>query len=90
MKAKHQVRIRDAGQDRLPEIQSSLVSEDFQRMMGQTDNDCRFQIPMRLKISDPHFDKVCTCSKFPSEAVLWIKEVEMVESVDDLKPSCSI
>ena len=34
--------------------------------------------------------EVCTCSQFPAEAVLWIKEVELVESVDDLKPSCSI
>ena len=54
----------------------------------------------RLQISDLHFDKfqnqatfacwkirfkteVCTCS-------LWIKEVEMVESVDDLKSSRSV
>ena len=28
---------------------------------------------------------VCTCSQFPTEAVLWIKEVELVDSVDDLK-----
>ena len=33
--------------------------------------------------------EVCTCSQFPTEAVLWIKEVEMAESVDDLKSSCS-
>ena len=33
---------------------------------------------------------VCTCSQFPTEAMLWIKEVEMVESVDDLKSSCSV
>ena len=32
----------------------------------------------------------CTCSQFPTEAMLWIKEVEMVESVDDLKSSRSI
>ena len=29
--------------------------------------------------------EVCTCSQFPTEAMLWIKEMEMVESVDDLK-----
>ena len=29
--------------------------------------------------------EVCTCSQFPTEAMLWITEVEMVESVDDLK-----
>ena len=34
--------------------------------------------------------EVCTCSQFPTEAMLWIKEVKMVESVDDLKSSCSI
>ena len=34
--------------------------------------------------------EVCTCSQFRTEAMLWIKEVEMVESVDDLKSSCSI
>ena len=31
--------------------------------------------------------EVCTCSQFPTEAMLWIKEVEMVESADDLKSS---
>ena len=57
----------------------------------------------RLQISYPHLDKfptpatfacwkirfkteVCTCSQFP----IWIIEVEMVESVDDLKSSCSV
>ena len=44
MSAKHQFRIRDASQDRQPEIQSSPVREDFQRIIGQTNNDCRFQI----------------------------------------------
>ena len=34
--------------------------------------------------------EVCTCSQFPTEAMQWIKEVEMVESVDDLKSSCSV
>ena len=33
---------------------------------------------------------VCTCSQFPTEAMLWIKEVEMVESVHDLNSSRSI
>ena len=34
--------------------------------------------------------EVCTCSQFPTEALPWIKEVEMVDSVDDLKSSCSV
>ena len=33
--------------------------------------------------------EVCTCSQFPTKAVQWIKEVEMVDSVDDLKSSSS-
>ena len=27
--------------------------------------------------------EVCTCSQFPTEAMHWIKEVEMVDSADD-------
>ena len=34
--------------------------------------------------------EVCTCSQFPTEAMQWIKEVEVVVSVDDLKSSTSI
>ena len=44
VKAKHLFRIRDANQDRQPKIQSSLVREIFQIIMGQTNNDCRSQI----------------------------------------------
>ena len=34
--------------------------------------------------------EVCTCSQLPTEALLWTKEVEMVEPVDDPKSSRSI
>ena len=34
--------------------------------------------------------EVCTCSQFLTEAMQWIKEVEMVDSVDDLRSSSSI
>ena len=34
--------------------------------------------------------EVCTCSQFPTEATLWIKEVVSVDSVDDLKSSSSV
>ena len=33
--------------------------------------------------------EVCTCSQFPTEVMQWIKEVEMVDSVDDLRSSLS-
>ena len=48
MKAKHQLRIRDASQDRQPEIQSSLVREGSKNYGADQ---------QRLQISDPHFDK---------------------------------
>ena len=34
--------------------------------------------------------EVRTCSKFPTKSMQWIKEVEMVDSVDDFKSSSSI
>ena len=34
--------------------------------------------------------EVCNCSQFPTEAMQWIKEVEMVDSVDDFRSSSSI
>ena len=34
--------------------------------------------------------EVCTCSQFPTEVMQWIKEVELVDSVDDLRSSSSI
>ena len=40
-----------------------------------------FSVEIRFKT------QVATFSDFPSDAMLWIKEVEMVDSVDDLKSS---
>ena len=34
--------------------------------------------------------EVCTCSQFPTEAMQWIKDVELVDSVDELRSSLSI
>ena len=34
--------------------------------------------------------EVCTCSQYPTEAMLWIREVESVDSVDGPKSSCSV
>ena len=33
--------------------------------------------------------EVCTCSQFPTEAMQWIKEVELADSVDELRFSLS-
>ena len=98
-KTQTQLWIRDASQDRQPEIHSTLGREDCQRIMGQTNKDCRsrnftltkFPTPATFACWKIRFKtEVCTCSQFPTEAMLWIEEVEMVESVDDLKSSCSI
>ena len=35
-------------------------------------------------------NQATSCSDFPSDAMLWIKEVEMVDSLDDLKSSRSV
>ena len=44
--AKHQTQlwIRDASEDRQPETHSTRRRQDFQRIMGQTNKDCRFRI----------------------------------------------
>ena len=52
-------------------------------------------IQQRLQISDLHFDKFATpatfaCWKIRFKTMHWIKEVEMVDSVDDLKSSLSV
>ena len=66
--------------------------------MGQTNNDCRFQIFILTKFHNPATfaclkvrfkTEVCTCSQFLTEAMQWIKEVELVDSVDELRSSSS-
>ena len=52
MRIKHQFKIRGASPDRQPKIQSSVVREILQRIMGQTNNDCRFQI--FISTNSPH------------------------------------
>ena len=85
--------------DSQPKIHSSSVEETLQSIMGQTNNDWRSQNLHFDKFPTPSTcacwkirfkTEVCTCSQFPTEAMHWIKEVEMVDSVDDLKSSCSV
>ena len=68
MKAKHQFRIRDASQDRQPEIQSSVVRENFQRIMVQTNNDCRFQI---LILTNSPRQQRSSCWKIRFKTEVW-------------------
>ena len=84
-----------------PSAKNSVIpcEGDPLKNMGQNNNDCRFQIFISTKFPTPATfacwkirfkTEVCTCSQFPTEAMHWIKEVEMVDSVDDLKSSSSV
>ena len=83
-----------------PSAKNSVIFSggDSSKNYGQTNNDCRFRIFISTNFPTPATfacwktrfkTEVCTCSQFPTEATQWIKEVEMVDSVDDLKSSSS-
>ena len=69
--------------------QSSLVGKQRQQISKlQFD---KFPGPQSFLCLKIRFrDQVTTCSDFPSEAMFWIKEVEMVDSMDELKSSRSV
>ena len=75
-----------ADQQRL-QISELHLEDQIQNQSNLISKDCRsrnFIWKIRFKT------KVSSCSGFPSDAMLWIKEVEKVESVDDLKSSPKI
>ena len=50
----------------------------------------KFPTPATFACLKVRFEtEVCTCSQFPTEAMQWIKEVELVDSVDKLRSSSS-
>ena len=54
-------------------------------------NSTKFPNPQAFLVWNIRFNtQVTICSDFPSYAVLWIKEVEMVDSLDELKTSRSV
>ena len=70
----------------------------FKELWGRPTTDCRFRIfiltsslhQQPLLAGKIRFKtEVCTCSQFPTEAMQWIKEVELVDSVDELRSSSS-
>ena len=70
---------------------SKNYGADQQRLQISNPHFDKFPTPTAFTCWQIRFKtEVCTCSQFPTEAMLWIKEVEMVESVDDLKSSCSV
>ena len=85
--SEHQLRIRNASQDRQPEIHLTPRRKVFKGFMVRPTKTSDlgtslWQIPntnIRFKT------EVCTCSQFLRKRLQWIKEVELVDSVDELK-----
>ena len=99
MRDKHKIKIRDASLDSQPKNLSSSVEEtlfiitgaDQQRLQISDLHFDKFPSPATFACWKIRFKtEVCTCSQFPSDAMHWIKEVGMVDSVDDLMSSSSI
>ena len=70
---------------------SNYCGADQQRLQISDLHFDKFSTPATFTCWKIRFKiEVCTCSQFPTEVLLWIKEVELVDSVDDLKSSCSV
>ena len=69
---------------------SKNYGADQQRLQISDLHSDKFPTPATFSCWKIRFKtEVCTCSQFPTEAMQWIKEVELADSVDDLKSSCS-
>ena len=99
MRIKHQFKIRDASSG--PSAKNSVIPSEGDSSKNYGADQQRLQISDLHfdKLSTPATfacwkirskTEVCTCSQFPTEAMHWIKEVEMVDSVDDSKSSSSV
>ena len=63
---------------------------DQQRLQISDLHSDKFPTPVTFACWKIRFKtEVCTCSQFPTEAMQWIKEVELVDSVDELRSSSS-
>ena len=70
---------------------SNNYGADQQRLQISDLNFEKFPTPAAFACWKLRFKtEVCTCSQFPTEAMQWIKEVELVDSVDELTFSSSI
>ena len=70
---------------------SKNYGADQQRLQNSDPHFDKFPTPATFACWKIRFKtEVCTCSQFSTEAMHWIKEVEMVDSVDDLMSSSSI
>ena len=69
---------------------SKNYGADQQRLQNSDLHFDKFTTPATFACWKIRFKtEVCTCSQFPTEAMQWIKEVELVDSVDELRSSLS-
>ena len=69
---------------------SKIHGADQQRLQISDLHFDKFPTPATFACCKIRFKiEVCTCSQFLTEAMQWIKEMEMFDSVDDLKSSLS-
>ena len=69
---------------------SKIFGADQQRLQISDLHFDKFPTPATFACWKIRFKtEVCTCSQFPTEAMQWTKEVEMVDSVDELRSSSS-
>ena len=70
-KSGRRIKIRDASLDRQPKFQSSSVEETLQRIMGQTNNDCR-DSRLRYVLAHNFLRKLCCGSKKWRWLIQWM------------------
>ena len=72
------------------ELWQNYMARQHRQQISELQFD-KFPNPQTFLVWKTRFkNQVTTCSDFPSDAMLWIKEVEMVVSLDELKSSRSV
>ena len=100
-KSENQTQVQDQRCQSGPSAKSSVIPSegdssknygaDQQRLQISDPHFDKFTTPATFACWKIRFKtEVCTCTQFPTEAMHWIKEVEVVDSVDDLKSSSSV
>ena len=95
-----QTRVQDQRCQSRPSARNSVIfsggdssknyGADQQRLQISDPHFDKFTTPATFACWKIRFKtEVCTCSQFPTEAMHWIKEVETVDSVDELRSSSS-
>ena len=83
MRIKRPFRIRDASRTVSQEFSHPQWGRFSQELWSRPTTTADFGSCWKIRFKT----EVCSCSQFPTEAIHWIKEVELVESVDELRTS---